>query len=119
MMPTQLVYLRHVRDALLSILEYTKPGPATFFGSKMVQDAVLRNLEVVGEATKALDRDIKDRAPEIPWRRIAGMRDFLIHHYFGVDLEVVWRVVEIEVPSLLDVTARLIADLEKAEPPAG
>jgi uncharacterized protein with HEPN domain len=115
-LPTRLVYLWHVRDALLSILEYTKTGRADFFASKMVQDAVLRNLEVVGEAVKALEDDIKQRAPEVPWRRIAGMRDVLIHHYFGVDLEVVWRVVEIEVPSLLTVCERLIADLESPGP---
>jgi uncharacterized protein with HEPN domain len=110
--PTQLAYLRHVRDALLAVLEYTGEGRAGFFASKMVQDAVLRNLEVVGEAVKGLDDPTKARVPEVPWRRIAGMRDVLIHHYFGVDLEAVWRVVEAEVPNLLAATERLIALLE-------
>jgi uncharacterized protein with HEPN domain len=109
--PTQLAYLQHVRDALASVREYTVSGREGFFASKMVQDAVVRNLEVVGEAVKALVPETRNRAPEMAWRRIAGMRDQLIHHYFGVDLEVVWRVVEVEVEPLLRVVERLISEL--------
>jgi uncharacterized protein with HEPN domain len=111
--PTQIAYLQHARAAILSIKEYTVGGRAAFFASKMEQDAVLRNLEVIGEATKALGPEMRDRAPEIPWRRIAGMRDQLIHHYFGVDLETVWRVVEVELDPLLGVVERLIAETTK------
>jgi len=114
--PTQLAYLQHVRDALRAVLEYTAEGRATFLGSRMVQDAVVRNLEVVGEAVKGLDGEMRARAPDVPWRRIAGMRDVLIHHYFGVDLEVVWRVVEVEAPSLLVVVEKLIEDLGQPAP---
>jgi uncharacterized protein with HEPN domain len=110
--PSELAYLRHMRDALQSIKEYTATGRSGFLASKMVQDAVARNLEVLGEATKALSVEVRDRAPQVPWRRIAGMRDQLIHHYFGVDIEVVWRVVEVEVEPLLLVVERLISDLE-------
>jgi uncharacterized protein with HEPN domain len=78
----------------------------------MIQGAVLRNLEIIGEAVKGLDADTRSRASSIPWRRIAGMRDVLIHSYFGVDLEILWRVVEVEVPLLLDVAFRLISELE-------
>jgi uncharacterized protein with HEPN domain len=106
--PTQLAFLQHVRDSLRAVVEYTVEGRAAFFASRMMQDAVVRNLEVVGEAVKGLDAETRARAPDVPWRRIAGMRDVLIHHYFGVDLEVVWRVVEIEVPSLLTVVEKLI-----------
>ena len=80
----------------------------------MVQDAVVRNLEIIGEAVKALGSETRSNAPEIPWRRIAGMRDQLIHHYFGVDLNVVWRVVEVEIGPLLAVVERLIAELHGA-----
>jgi uncharacterized protein with HEPN domain len=109
--PTQLAYPRHARDALLSVREYTAAGRDAFFAARMVQDAVLRNLEIVGEAIKALAPETRSLAPETPWRRIAGMRDQLIHHYFGIDLEVVWRVVEVEIDPLLRVIERLIAEL--------
>jgi uncharacterized protein with HEPN domain len=68
-------------------------------------------LEVLGEAVKGLDDSTRSRAPDMPWRRIAGMRDVLIHEYFGVDLDVIWRVVEDEVSDLSVVTARLIDEL--------
>jgi len=109
--PTQLAYLCHMRDALAAVREYTAGGREAFVASSMIQDAVLRNLEVIGEAVKGLDDSSRSRAPDVPWRRIAGMRDVLIHHYFGVDLEVIWRVVEDEVPDLLIVAKRLIDEL--------
>jgi len=111
-LPTQLLFLRHIRDALRAVIEYTEQGRAAFFASKMVQDAVLRNLEIIGEAVKGLETETRSRAPHIQWRRIAGMRDVLIHSYFGVDLETVWQVVEADVPELLNATDRLIGELE-------
>ena len=66
---------------------------------------------MLGEAVKGLDDSTRSRAPDVPWRRIAGMRDVLIHEYFDVDLDVIWRVVEDDVPDLLQVTGRLIDEL--------
>lgn len=110
--PTEIAYLRHIRDALGAVLEYTAGGRDTFFATRLIQDGVVRNLEVVGEAVKGLSAPMRARAPDVPWRRIAGLRDALIHHYFGIDLDVVWRVVEDEVPSLLAVVNRLITESE-------
>lgn len=105
---SDVAYLKHIRDPIAAVEEYTAPGKATFMASRMVQDAVIRNLEVIGEAVKGLSAETKERAPGVPWRRIAGMRDQLIHHYFGVDHEVVWRVVEGELVTLRDEVARLL-----------
>jgi uncharacterized protein with HEPN domain len=76
----------------------------------MVQDATVRNLEIVGEATKSLSLTFRASHPEVPWADMAGMRDVLIHRYAVVDLEIVWEVVENRVPSL---RGRIIALLEQ------
>ena len=94
------VYLRHILDALVRISAYTKDGREEFMENPMIQDATVRNLEIVGEATKNVSREFRDRHPEVSWSSIAGMRDVLIHNYMGVDLIIVWDVVENR-PSLL------------------
>lgn len=66
----------------------------------MVQDAVIRNLEVIGEAVRNLPPELKRRYSEIPWRSITALRNILIHEYFGVDIEIVWRVVQRRIPTL-------------------
>ncbi len=65
----------------------------------MIQDAVLRNMEILGEASKRVSTPSREQAPDIPWREMAGMRDKLIHDYFGVDLSLVWDVVAAELPA--------------------
>lgn len=69
-----------------------------FLGQTLIQDAVIRNLEIIGEATKQLSGEFKDEYPDIEWRKIAGMRDKLIHDYIGVDIWAVWAVVEKVLP---------------------
>ena len=105
------VYLRHLEECIGRIVEYTQGGLEPFLADTRTQDAVLRNLEVIGEAVKNLTPKLTDSHPEIPWKRIAGLRDILIHHYFGVDLEIVWRVVEDRLPEL----ARAVAELLDAD----
>lgn len=86
------VYLQHILDAINRIIAYTEDGKDAFLKNSMMQDAVIRNLEVIGEATKALSKETREQHQNIPWDDMAGMRDVLIHHYMGVDLEIVWDV---------------------------
>lgn len=94
------VYLRHIRDAINDIQQYASVDRTTFIGDRMRQDAVIRKLEIIGEAVKKLSDGAKQRSPDIPWKQIAGMRDRLTHDYFGVDLALVWATVEQELPKL-------------------
>ena len=73
-----------------------------------MQDATIRNLEIIGEAAKNLSETTRSRRADIPWRQIAGMRDKLIHQYFGVNLELVWKTVEIEIPRLKKAVEELL-----------
>lgn len=99
---------RDVRVYLLDILERCERITRYMEGldeerwskDERTQDAVLRNLEVIGEAVKRLPADLREQTPEIPWQDIAGLRDILIHEYEGVDLAIVWDVTVNEVPAL-------------------
>ncbi len=77
-------------------------GQESFLENRLVQDGVIRQFEIVGEATKNISTPFRDRYPFIPWRDLAGFRDKLIHQYFGVDLATVWRSVVEDVPMLQD-----------------
>ncbi|MFP3936934.1 MAG: DUF86 domain-containing protein [Phycisphaerae bacterium] len=94
------LYLEHILQAIRKIEEYTADGRDAFMTDRKSQDAVLRNFEIIGEATKRLGKECKTRRPDIPWRDIAGLRDVLIHNYMGVKLNRVWGVVERDLPRL-------------------
>jgi uncharacterized protein with HEPN domain len=103
------VFLLHIRDAIDDIASYTGSGRDAFHADRMRQDATLRKLEVIGQAVKNLSDGCKSREPTIPWKQIAGLRDKVIHDYFGVNLEIVWGVVEKELPRLAAAVTRLLA----------
>lgn len=113
MNPTEIAdrtYLLHIRDAILRIEEYSSVGREEFFAQTHWQDAIIRQLEIVGEASKRLSEDLRTANPTVPWRRVCGLRDVLIHNYMGVDLEAVWSVVEGRIPALKETVAKLLGD---------
>ena len=91
---------RRDRDFLADMLEAIRRADAyvadmdydAFVEDTKTQDAVIRTIEVIGEATKYLSSDLRDSYPDVPWKEIAGMRDKLIHHYFGVNIDIVWQI---------------------------
>jgi uncharacterized protein with HEPN domain len=93
-------YLLHAIAAIDAIQSYTVGGREAFFADGKTQDAVIRNIEIIGQAVKGISDGTRALDTAVPWRQIAGMRDKLIHEYFGVDLALVWDVVERELPSL-------------------
>lgn len=93
------IYLNHILDCIHKIQAYTAGmDQDEFINNSLIQDAVIRNLEIIGEATKQLDQAFRSKYPQIEWKKIAGMRDKLIHDYLGVDLWAVWGVIEKVIP---------------------
>lgn len=94
------IYLEHILEALDRIQQYTADGRDAFMASSMIQDAVVRNLEIVGEATKRITKRLRDRHPDIPWKQAAGLRDVLSHDYMSIDLTIVWNVIDSHLAAL-------------------
>jgi uncharacterized protein with HEPN domain len=99
--------LIHIADCIDRILEYTGGDQETFMGSRLVQDAVIRNLQTLAESTQRLSDALKAAEPEIPWRDIAGFRNVLTHGYLGLDTQLVWSVIEQDLPGLTQAIARM------------
>ena len=105
-----LIYLEHIRACIQKIVDYTEGNTEEdFLKNSMIQDAVIRNFEIIGEASKQLSVDFRAKYPEIEWKKIAGMRDKLIHDYIGVDIWAVWAVVEKIIPNLAMQIDRIMA----------
>lgn len=94
------IYLLNILEAIEKIETYTVSGKDEFIKSTLIQDGVIRNLEIIGEATKRISPDLREQHTDIPWRQMAGLRDVLIHDYMGVDLVTVWNVVYRELPKV-------------------
>lgn len=88
------LYLEHILEAVKRIRSYAAGGKAELLADVKTQDAVIRNLQVLGEAAKRVSPSTASAHPDVPWRQMAGMRDRVVHDYFGVSLEIVWDVIE-------------------------
>lgn len=105
--------MREDRERLLDILEaieriekYASSGRETFNQDELIQIWILHHLQILGEAARALDPAFRERFPQVPWSQIIGMRNILVHHYFEIDTEIVWNVVENDLPSLRELIRR-------------
>ncbi|MDX5445751.1 MAG: DUF86 domain-containing protein [Zoogloeaceae bacterium] len=106
------VYLRHMLECIARIDEYVGGDEERFRTSRLVQDAVLRNLQTMAESSQRLSSDTKDGEPGIPWRAISGFRNILVHDYLGVDVDAIWQVVGTELPPLRAALVRMADRLE-------
>ena len=94
------VYLSHMRECIDRVFEYCAGGESSFRQSRLIQDAVIRNLQTLAESSQRLSEPAKAAAPDVPWRAISGFRNILVHDYLGVDLDMVWLVVSTDLPAL-------------------
>lgn len=107
------VYIRHIRDSAQKIQSYVdKHDFRTFSENDWDQDAVIRNLEIIGEASNNLDKDFKLDHPEVPWRTMINFRNVLAHEYADVDINIVWDIISDSIPQLLDQIEKLLEQIE-------
>ena len=93
------VYINHMLDCIARIDEYVE-SKELFFESSLVQDAVVRNLQVMAESSQRLSLVIKKKYSDVPWKDISGFRNIIVHDYLGLDLDMIWSVIELELPKL-------------------
>ena len=99
--------MREERERLLDIVEaieriekYAAQGRQVFDREELIQTWIVHHLQIIGEASRQISEEVQQRCPEIPWRKVAGMRNILVHQYFGIDKNIVWQVVKNELPEL-------------------
>jgi uncharacterized protein with HEPN domain len=104
------LYLADMEHACRKIIRYTSGlSFAEFIEDEKTFDAVVRNLEVIGEAAKHIPSDVRDRYPRVAWSRIAGLRDIVAHEYFGLDVDILWDIIQNHVPALLEEVQRILS----------
>lgn len=111
-MKDDLVYLRHIAESMRRIEKNVSIGLDDFLASETVQDATLRNLQTMSEATQRLSDKIKSTRPDIEWDRIGAFRNILVHNYLGIDLELIWTITERDMPALKEAVNEILLSFE-------
>ena len=112
-MKDDIPYLLHIRECITRIQSFTEAGRQAFFADVMIQDAVIRDLQVLAESTQRLSGSTRDCHPEVPWHGIAGFRNVVVHGYLGIDLNQIWLIVEHSLAELKIHVEAILLDLDQ------
>ena len=108
-----LIFIEHILENIDKIKAFSKNiSKEALFKNELKQYAIIRVIEVIGEAVKHIPDSLKKKYPEVPWKEIAGTRDKMIHHYFGIDLEIVWDIINQDIPKLKKQILEILKDLK-------
>jgi len=97
-----------IQQAIVAINKYAGKGRTTFEREELVQTWVVHHLQIIGEATSKISEGFQDEHPQIPWSKIIGMRNILVHDYFGIDIDIVWQVIKKDLPELAETINQLL-----------
>lgn len=107
-----LLYFLHIRDSIKKILSYTSGvDEESFLSNTMLQDALVRHIEIIGEASNKVSDNTRNKYSNVPWKQINGMRNRIVHEYFGVRLDIVWDTIQNDIITLKDDVDKIIEDL--------
>ena len=111
-MKEDLPLIEHILDSIAAIESFSKNmKKEKLISSRLKQSAIVREIEIIGEAVKNISKNLKNKHPEIEWKEIVGTRDKMIHHYFGVDLNIIWNIIKINIPDLKEKIAKIKKEL--------
>jgi len=110
------LYLEHILECIERVERYTSRGREIFLADTMVQDATLRNLQILAESTQRVSESLKNSRPEVPWREIAGFRNVLAHDYLGIRLDRIWETIQAGLPQLKHAVSAILKQVSDAEP---